>query len=93
MSDTTKAQDERPPWHDVKVHWPDGRTHLDGIRGHDREQAIDAAQWNWGAGSPYGRAERIEYLGVADDQDDPADGYTPTDWWGDDYPDTAGATA
>ena len=52
------------PWHDVRVHWPDGRTHLDGIRGHDQEHAVDRGEWNWPG------CARVEYLAPADDQRD-----------------------
>lgn len=67
------------PWHDVRVHWPNGTSHLDGIRGWDRQHAIDNAQWNWGSANPHGTCERIEYLGLSDIADD-SEQAVP-DWW------------
>lgn len=55
------------PWHDVTVHWPDGTSHQDGIRGHDQADALANAEWNWT--SAYGTAERIEYHGLSAEQD------------------------
>jgi hypothetical protein len=49
-------------WHAVRVHWPDGRTHDDQIRGHTAGEAIAAATANWITENPHGRADRIEYL-------------------------------
>ncbi|RZT87409.1 hypothetical protein EV383_4332 [Pseudonocardia sediminis] len=60
------------PWHDVEVVWPDGSKSEDGIRGSDRDHALENAEWNWISGNPYGRAERIEYVGPSP---------TPVDWW------------
>lgn len=49
-------------WHRVRIHWPDGRTHDDAIRGRTAGEAIEAAIANWITENPHGRAERIEYL-------------------------------
>lgn len=48
-------------WHRLRVHWPDGRTHDDHIRGRTAGEAIAAAIANWITENPHGRAERIEY--------------------------------
>jgi len=50
------------PWHLVRVHWPDGSTHDDAIRGHDRADAEVNAWWNWSAGPV--KATGIDYLGL-----------------------------
>ena len=49
-------------WHDVRVHWPDGTSHDDGIRGDSPDDALDNARRNWITENPYQQATRIEYL-------------------------------
>lgn len=48
-------------WHGVRVHWPDGRTHDDAIRGRTPGEALNNAITNWITENAHGRAERIEY--------------------------------
>lgn len=53
-------------WHEVRIHWGGGRSHDDGIRGANPDEAIDNAVRNWVTDTPYEQAERIEYLGSPD---------------------------
>ncbi|MFP5070935.1 hypothetical protein ACLFMI_14880 [Pseudonocardia nantongensis] len=53
-------------WHRVRIHWPDGCTHDDQVRGRTTSEAIAAAIGNWITENPHGRAERIEYLSDID---------------------------
>lgn len=80
-SGAADPHDHAAPWHDVRVHWPNGTSHLDGIRGWDRQHAVDNAHWNWGTANPHGTCDRIEYLGVADQTDESE--HAPPDWWAD----------
>ena len=47
-------------WHDVRVHWPDGTSHDDGIQGDSLDDALDNARRNWITDTPYRQATRID---------------------------------
>lgn len=58
-----RAAQQAAPWHDVTVHWPNGTSHDDGIRGGDRDDALANARSNWITENPYGKAQWIEVHG------------------------------
>lgn len=60
-------------WHRVRVHWPDGRTHDDQVRGRSAGEALANATANWITENPHGRAARIEHLPSPHDPRDDLD--------------------
>jgi hypothetical protein len=59
--------DDLPPWQRLTIHWPDGRTTVDAIRGADQDEALANARSNWPD------AVGFEYEGLDDDFPTPTD--------------------
>lgn len=62
------VDDPNAPWHLVRV-GACGVTVVDSIRGHDREDAISNARWNWFVATKY-PSDWIEYLALDDNSCD-----------------------